>query len=85
MFCIIITILLCITFLSFCIRDSYNIKKSTNNKYINNWNNFVFSVSNNIYPDKLDDTKKYHITKFWRLFDFSFFSLVVYLLLNYKK
>lgn len=81
---IIITILICITFISFCIRKSDNIVLKQNNKYINNWNNLIYNVSNNLYPNKSDNTMNYHSTNFWRLFDSTFLSLVIYILLNYK-
>jgi len=82
---IIITTLLSLTFISFCIKKSYEEKKLTNNYYINKWDNLVYNVSNSIYPEKLDKTKKYHLLAFWKFFDFSFFSLVIYILLNYEK
>jgi hypothetical protein len=85
---IIITISICITFLSFCIRKSYNKKDKVldnSNKYVNNWIDLVYNVSNNLYPNKSDNTMNYHTTNFWKIFDFSFFSLIIYLLLNFKK
>lgn len=83
---IIITTLICITFLSFCIRKSHNKKdKVVGNKYVNNWINLVYNVSNNLYPNKFDNTMNYHTTNFWKIFDFSFFSFIIYILLNYKK
>lgn len=87
---IIITLILCLTLISFCIRKSYNNKNTnllsnsleTNNIYIKNWNNFIYNVSNTIYPNNSEDTRKYHTDKFWKIFDYSFFSLLIYLFLN---
>ena len=85
---IIITIAICITFLSFCIRKSYTKKDKVpdnSNKYVNNWIDLVYNVSNNLYPNNSGNIMNYHTTNFWKIFDFSFFSLIIYLLLNYKK
>ena len=48
------------------------------------WDNFVNKVSTCIYP-KNDETKKYHISNFWKIFDFSFYSLFIFVIINIKK
>ena len=76
----IVIISLIISVLCIC---SYSI---TRNLEKNNspWDNFVNKVNKSIYP-KNDETKKYHINNFWKIFDFSFFSLFIFVLINIKK
>ena len=76
----IVIISLTISVLCIC---SYSI---TRNLEKNNspWDNFVNKVNKSIYP-KNDETKKYHINNFWKIFDFSFFSLFIFVLINIKK
>ena len=78
---ILLTILL-LTYLSYAIKFS-NYSDSNDNK-LNDWKYILKTTCNTIYPSD-DKTKKYHINKFWKVFDFSTLSFIIFLLINKNR
>jgi len=78
---ILFTILL-LTYLSYAIKFN-NYSQSNDNK-LNDWKYILKSTCNTIYPSN-DNTKKYHINKFWKVFDFSTLSFIIFLLINRNR
>ena len=70
-----IIIILC--YLSYCIKTYYITNDSK-------WNTMLNNVAICMYPNN-DKTKVYHYNKFWNIFDFSFFSLYVYIIISALK
>tara|TARA_B100000424_G_C22766844_1_gene413166 strand:- start:167 stop:706 length:540 start_codon:yes stop_codon:yes gene_type:complete len=56
--------------------------------YSNNFDHNLKKITDKlallIYPNN-DKTKNYHINNFWNIFDFSFFSLFIFILINKKN
>ena len=50
----------------------------------NHLKKFSTNISKSIYPTN-DSTKKHHINNFWVIFDFTLFSLFVFILMNMEK
>ena len=78
---ILFTILL-LTFLSYSIK--FNNFKQSENKKLNDWKYVLKTTCKKLYPSN-DKTKKHHINKFWKVFDFSTLSFIIFLLISQKK
>ena len=48
------------------------------------WNKIINKIGVSIYP-KNDETKAYHIDKFWNIFDISLFGLFIYVSIGSQK
>lgn len=71
-----IIFILLIIFISFSLKCSSNLKKK-----ISKFDNLIHNISSKIYPND-DNTKIYHFNNFWNLFDFSFLTLFIYVLIS---
>lgn len=78
---ILLTILL-LTYLSYAIK--FNNYSDSNDNKLNDWKYILKTTCNTIYPSD-DKTKKYHINKFWKVFDFSTLSFIIFLLINKNR
>lgn len=75
---IILSIIMIVTYLiSFSVRNYI----SSGNTL---WSQYINKIGLSIYPNN-DETKKYHIANFWKLFDSSLFSLFIFVLINTQK
>ena len=80
---IIILTFLLLTFISYTLQ--FNNTQLSEDKKINDWKLLLNQTCKNIYPNN-DITKKHHIDKFWKVFDFSTLSFIIFLLIsNYIK
>ncbi len=78
-FLIFMTLVILLTFLSFILKLDTNVEYQNSN--LNGLNKIFKRTCNNLYPnDNL--TKKYHIHKFWKIFDLSTFSFIIFLFLS---
>ena len=80
---IIIFSIIILTFISYSIKfDNY---VDSNDKKLNEWKKVIKTTCNIAYPIN-DNTKKYHIQNFWKVFDFSTLSFIIFLFIyNTKK
>lgn len=69
-----------ISLLSLC---SYSVNRYLE-KESSMWDKIINNIGLSIYP-RNDETKKYHLNKFWKIFDFSLYSLFIFVLINIKK
>jgi hypothetical protein len=75
---ILFTILL-LTFIAYTIKfDNYNESKD---KKLNDWKYIIKSTCDNIYPND-NKTKNHHTQNFWKVFDFSTLSFIIFLLIS---
>ena len=68
---------------------SYSVKFDnyidSKDRKLNEWKKLIKTTCNVVYPIN-DKTKKYHTQNFWRVFDFSTLSFVIFLIIyNVKK
>ena len=80
---IIIFTIIILTFMSYSVKfDNYIDSKD---RKLNEWKKLIKTTCNVVYPIN-DKTKKYHTQNFWRVFDFSTLSFVIFLIIyNVKK
>ena len=78
----IIGIVILLTFISYVLKLDTKTKYS--NEKLNELNQIFKVTSNNLYPND-SKVKKYHIHKFWRVFDLSTLSFIVFLFLSAPK
>ena len=79
---IILFTVLILTFLSYAIK--FNNFKQSENKKLNDWKRVLNTTCKSMYP-KNDSTKRYHVNKFWKVFDFSTLSFIIFLLISQKS
>ena len=79
---VIIGIVILLTFISFVLKLDKKTKYNT--PKLNELNQIFNLTSNNLYPND-SKTKKYHMHKFWRVFDLSTLSFIIFLFLSSTK
>tara|TARA_B100000902_G_C27319999_1_gene923742 strand:- start:5462 stop:6046 length:585 start_codon:yes stop_codon:yes gene_type:complete len=79
---IILFTILILTFLSYAIK--FNNFKQSENKKLNDWKHVLKTTCKSMYPNN-DSTKKHHVNKFWKVFDFSTLSFIIFLLISQKS
>ena len=70
-----------VTFILTIIFLSFSLKCASTKKKISKFDNLLNNISSKIYPNN-DNTKIYHFNNFWNLFDFSFLTLFIYVLIS---
>ena len=63
-----------ISYLSYCIK-TYNLNNNTL------WNKSKNQLSSYLYPED-NNLKEYHFNNFWKIFDFSFLVMFIYIIIN---